>query len=117
MTPRPPACAMAIAIPLSVTVSMADDRIGRLSAMSLVTRERISTSVGSTSERAGCNSTSSNVRAASPVMEETIFAKGRPFLPRVSEMRNPPPGESPVSGLARVNSIGVSRWKGQFGPT
>ena len=73
--------AMAIAIPCSVTVSMADDRIGRLSSMSLVTRLRMSTSVGSTSERAGCSSTSSKVSAASPVMDEMIFAKARPFLP------------------------------------
>jgi len=51
------------------------------------------------------------------VMEETIFAKGRPFLPRVSEMRNPPPGESPVSGLARVNSIGPRLWEGRFRAT
>ena len=47
--------------------------------MSLVTRVRMSTSVGSTSERAGCSSTSSKVSAASPVMEVMIFAKGRPF--------------------------------------
>ena len=79
MTPRPPACAMAIAIWCSVTVSIAADRIGRLSSMSLVTRQRMSTSVGSTSERAGCSSTSSKVSAASPVMEVTILAKALPF--------------------------------------
>ena len=79
MTPMPPACAMAMAMALSVTVSMAEDRIGRLSSMSLVTRVRISTSVGSTSERAGCSSTSSKVSAASPVMEVMIFAKAEPF--------------------------------------
>ncbi len=79
MTPMPPACAMAIAMRLSVTVSIAEERIGRLSAMSLVTRVLMSTSVGNTSERAGCSSTSSKVSALSPVMEEMIFAKGGPF--------------------------------------
>ena len=66
---------------LSVTVSMADDKIGRLSSISLVTRLLMSTSVGSTSERAGCSKTSSNVNAASPVIEEIIFAKARPSVP------------------------------------
>src|SRR6185437_1090177 len=61
------------------TVSIAEERIGILSAISLVTRLRRSTSVGSTSERAGCSRTSSKVSAASPVIEDTIFAKARPF--------------------------------------
>ena len=38
MTPMPPACAMAIAISASVTVSMAEAMIGMLSAMSRVMR-------------------------------------------------------------------------------
>ncbi len=98
MTPMPPACAIAIAIWCSVTVSIAALRIGRLSSMSLVTRLRILTSVGSTSERAGCSSTSSNVSAASPVMDVMIFAKDAPFR-LASENRKPAPA---TRSLARV---------------
>ncbi len=61
MTPMPPACAMAIAICTSVTVSMAEAMIGILTGIERVTRERISTSAGSTSERPGLISTSSKV--------------------------------------------------------
>ncbi len=53
MTPRPPACAIAIAMRASVTVSMADAMIGMLSGIARVTRERISASEGSTSDEAG----------------------------------------------------------------
>ena len=64
ITPMPPACAMAIAMRASVTVSMAEAMIGMLSGMARVTRERISTSEGSTSDRPGFSSTSSNVNAS-----------------------------------------------------
>src|SRR5712671_2008461 len=64
MTPMPPACAMAIAIWASVTVSMAEARIGILTAMSRVMRLRTSASDGNTSDRPGCSNTSSNVRAS-----------------------------------------------------
>ena len=40
----PPACAMAIAMRASVTVSMAEAMIGMLSGMARVTRVRMSTS-------------------------------------------------------------------------
>ena len=53
MTPIPPACAMAIAMRDSVTVSIAEATIGMFSRISRVMRERISTSDGSTSERPG----------------------------------------------------------------
>jgi hypothetical protein len=76
---------MAIAIWCSVTVSIAALRIGRLSSISLVTRDRMLTSVGSTSDRAGCNSTSSKVSAASPVMDVMIFAKDRALPCRVGK--------------------------------
>src|SRR5947207_690797 len=46
MTPSPPACAMAIAILASVTVSMAEATIGILSEISRVMQVRISTSDG-----------------------------------------------------------------------
>ena len=64
MTPMPPACAMAIAISASVTVSMAEATIGMLSAISRVMRVRMSTSDGSTSDRPGLSRTSSKVSAS-----------------------------------------------------
>ena len=64
MTPMPPACAMAMAIWDSVTVSMAEAMIGILTAIERVMRERISTSAGSTSDRPGLISTSSKVSAS-----------------------------------------------------
>ena len=57
----PPACAMAIAIRASVTVSIAEAMIGILSGIARVTRERISASEGRISESPGFRSTSSNV--------------------------------------------------------
>ena len=63
-TPIPPACAMAIAICASVTVSIAEATSGMLSRMLGVMRDRISTSAGMTSERPGFNSTSSKVYAS-----------------------------------------------------
>src|ERR1700722_19902763 len=62
MTPTPPACAMAMAICDSVTVSIAEAIIGILSLMLRVMRERMSTSEGKTSDRLGLSSTSSKVR-------------------------------------------------------
>jgi hypothetical protein len=52
---------MAIAILASVTVSIADATIGRLRRMVRVSRVAMTTSLGSTSERPGRNSTSSKV--------------------------------------------------------
>ena len=65
ITPIPPACAMAIAMAASVTVSIAEAMIGMLSGISGVMRVRISTSDGSTSDRPGLSSTSSKVSASS----------------------------------------------------
>ena len=59
----PPACAMAMASRLSVTVSMAEEMTGILTAISRVTREATSASAGSTSEGRGASSTSSKVSA------------------------------------------------------
>ena len=50
MMPMPPACAMPIASRASVTVSMAEDTKGMLSAISRVRRESSRVSRGSTSE-------------------------------------------------------------------
>jgi hypothetical protein len=55
---------MAMAIWLSVTVSMAEATIGRLSGIERVMRERTSTSLGRTSDRPGLISTSSKVSAS-----------------------------------------------------
>src|SRR6516164_11041067 len=60
----PPACAIAIAICASVTVSIAEATIGMLSRMLGVMRDRISTSDGITSESPGFNRTSSKVYAS-----------------------------------------------------
>ena len=64
MTPMPPACAMAMAILASVTVSMAEAMIGILSEISRVRRVRISASDGSTSDNPGVSRTSSKVSAS-----------------------------------------------------
>ena len=75
----PPACAMAIAILYSVTVSMAEAMIGRLSEIERVMRVRISTSDGSTSDRPGLSSTSSKVNASGRELPITaITNSGRP---------------------------------------
>src|ERR1700691_1654139 len=62
MMPMPPACAMAIAIGASVTVSMAEATIGMLREILRVIRLRTSTSEGITSDRPGLISTSSKVK-------------------------------------------------------
>src|SRR4051794_25882615 len=64
MTPMPPACAMAMAKPASVTVSMAAEMSGMPSSTVLVSFVRVSTWEGRTSEAAGTSSTSSKVRAS-----------------------------------------------------
>ena len=103
----PPACAMAIAMRASVTVSIAEEMIGMLSAMSRVMRVRISTSAGSTSDRPGFSSTSSKVSASS----------GPPFFLGIANFSSPPgkmsaPGVtagaaslSPNAELARADSM------------
>ena len=63
MVPMPPCCAIAIARAASVTVSIAADISGMPRPISRVSRVRVSTSFGSTSEAAGSSNTSSNVRA------------------------------------------------------
>ena len=78
----PPACAMAIAIWDSVTVSIAEATIGRLSAIERVMRVRISTSDGSTSDRPGLSSTSSKVNASGSELPITaITNSSSPGLP------------------------------------
>src|SRR4051794_68861 len=60
-TPMPPSCASAIAMSASVTVSIAEDRIGMCSGISRVRKVRVSAWLGSTVDSSGCNRTSSNV--------------------------------------------------------
>ncbi len=62
MTPSPPSWARAMARRASVTVSIAEERMGVGSTRCRVTREAICTSWGSTALSAGTNSTSSKVR-------------------------------------------------------
>src|SRR5438128_1908493 len=57
----PPRCAMAIAMSASVTVSIAEDRIGICSGVSRVRKVRVSAWLGSTLDSSGCSRTSSNV--------------------------------------------------------
>jgi ABC-type uncharacterized transport system permease subunit len=57
----PPACAIAMAIWASVTVSIAEAMMGILTGIERVMRDRISTLAGKTSDRPGVISTSSNV--------------------------------------------------------
>ena len=73
ITPRPPSWESAMAISLSVTVSIGELTSGIFSWMPRVSRVLTSTSDGTTAENRGTKSTSSNVM---PV--ETIFPSMRP---------------------------------------
>ena len=64
ITPMPPCCAIAMAMPSSVTVSMADDISGMFSSMRRVSRARTSVAAGNTPEEAGTTSTSSKASAS-----------------------------------------------------
>src|SRR6185503_14194461 len=81
--PMPPSCAMAIARRESVTVSMAAETRGMFSRMLRVSWVDTSTLLGSTSERAGSRSTSSNVSASgmgpsSMLCSSVTGERGRP---------------------------------------
>src|SRR5665648_135873 len=78
MTPMPPACAMALASRASVTVSMAEDRMGILTEIDRVTREATSTSFGSTSDGPGRISTSSKVSAKALSGNRVLSLEERP---------------------------------------
>jgi hypothetical protein len=77
----PPACAMAMARRPSVTVSMAEETMGRLRVISRVSRVVTSTAEGMTREWPGRSSTSSKVRASVNVagkraMGQLLFSTG-----------------------------------------
>ena len=80
MTPMPPACAMAIAMRASVTVSIAELSSGMFMEIDFVTRVRVSAVEGSTSEAAGTSKTSSKVRA-SRISITHLLGWGRLALP------------------------------------
>ena len=73
MTPMPPACAIAMASRPSVTVSIAEEMIGRLRRIERVSRVETSTAPGSTVEWPGRSSTSSNARP-SPISNLSAIA-------------------------------------------
>ena len=75
MTPMPPACAMAMASRASVTVSIAEETIGRLRRIARVRREPISTAPGMTVLWPGRSSTSSKARP-SEMVEFSRIAMG-----------------------------------------
>src|SRR4051794_16082201 len=90
----PPSCASAIAMSASVTVSIADDRIGILSGISRVRKVRVSAWLGSTEDSSGCNSTSSKVRPSgmsAASLSWAISAHDRP-----GPIRQPCLGRRPV---------------------
>src|SRR6187397_1267614 len=77
MTPIPPALAIAIAMSDSVTVSIAAEAKGTLSAIPRVNREFVVTSLGWTSECRGVSSTSSNVSTTSLLTRDNPSAASR----------------------------------------
>src|ERR1700722_1307087 len=123
MTPMPPACAMAIAILASVTVSMAEAMIGTLSSMPRVMRVRMSASAGKTSDSPGLSRTSSKVSASLrlPLGIKTIANSRRPVRacsvpsPTARKRRSAAKPYGPASestthfGLAEVDST-AGRW-------
>ncbi len=91
MTPMPPACAMAMASRASVTVSIAEETIGRLRRMARVRREPISTALGMTVEWPGRSSTSSNARPCGNAEFSSVAMGSRPRGVRESRTPDAPP--------------------------
>src|SRR5262245_24081425 len=96
MTPRPPACAIAMARRDSVTVSMAAEMIGIESPMSRVIWVLVETSPGRTAELPGFIRTSSKVRYSGIWR----LAIGQPLGKALVQC------ETTQSGLARAHNIG-----------
>src|SRR5687768_6394353 len=80
MTPRPPCCAIAMAIANSVTVSIAALTRGTFRRMLRVSRVETSTCAGSTVECCGTSSTSSKVRAVAMPTSETVRVRSSIFV-------------------------------------
>src|SRR5687767_487975 len=125
----PPACAMAMASLASVTVSMADDRMGMCSEIVRVTRVLTSTVLGRTSEAAGRISTSSKVSPSSTSRSSFVSGMGpsgisQPRLSALAGLTPHPPeaarlrrsgfgGASPVGGLLYQFDRGLGRRAGR----
>src|SRR5262249_34093305 len=109
----PPACAIAIAICASVTVSMAEAMIGILTAIERVMWERISTSAGSTSDRPGFISTSSNV---SPSRGLALYfsALAHSLLPLKAECGRQTVKKARCEGVLAVRHGPLLGWRGSI---
>ena len=70
--PTPPYRATATAIRASVTVSMAEESSGTWTAIRRDTRDDVSTSLGTTSDAAGCSRTSSKVSPSGAKLSGTL---------------------------------------------
>jgi hypothetical protein len=115
MTPIPPAWAMAIAILASVTVSMAEARIGMFSDMLRVTRVRMSVSDGITSDRPGRSRTSSKVSASRglPLEFTAITNSSSPALRArsVPSMTGKKTRSAAKAGASRASRRPVLGWR------
>jgi len=76
MIPIPPSCASAIARAASVTVSIGADTSGMCRRMLLVRLVAVSTSRGTTAERAGISRTSSKVMPSAMILSMAVLLEG-----------------------------------------
>ncbi len=110
----PPAWAMAMARPDSVTVSIAADIRGRFRVIELVSRVRRSTALGMTSEWPGNRRTSSKVSASSMGERTMVAMKPTPGGRRRGGRRGRGPRRSCAAELAVAVSMrggaGEARW-------
>src|SRR6185437_10725462 len=93
--------ANAIAMSASVTVSIAEERMGKLSGMSRVRKVRVSAWLGSTDDSSGCKSTSSNVSPSgisAVSLSWAISAHDRRRAIRQASL-GAGPAQHPLSGL------------------
>src|SRR6056297_509931 len=103
-TPTPPCRAMAIAMRDSVTVSIALETNGMRTAILLVTRLDVSTSLGTISDSPGSSRTSSNVRPC------------RATFPALFSLASPLAAESTASGYSHTQGAGdASHSLGEIG--
>src|SRR6267378_1457043 len=120
MTPMPPDCAMAMAMRLSVTVSMAEESSGMPSSMVAVRRVCVLVSVGRTAEAAGSNNTSSKVSASRICMPHLEPGNGAPSYtrnPRSQGEAGIPPNRSTGFGIAAPEALGDHVDLGRIGST
>ena len=103
MTPIPPACAIAIASALSVTVSIAAETSGMPSSISRVSRVRVSVSPGMIADAAGTSITSSKVRACR-ISIGASFPMAAHYTPRT------PPQEEIGAGPVRASALSTMIW-------